>query len=641
MEPVPPHQRRALGERLVEAGLLDPGDLAKALALQQRQDSRIGEILSGHGMVPEARVREELARQAGLHQHQGETLQIASELRRDVTARDCLLYGFAPLQRLQNGTLVAVADPNAMDTVRRKLPEHFGVLHFVLVERETLQDLIARAFPTSLTLQAETLTEASQSCRSGLPKPQKFVFFTVIFTILAATVLMPAVTLRAVLVVGFLAMAATIVLKFACLVAGVTRPREKTGSQAAIRLPKISILVPLYQESEIANTLLRRLKKISYPSELLDILLVLEADDEITQETLTRTRLPRHMRAVEVPEGTLKTNPRALNYALDFTEGEIVGVYDAEDAPAPDQLHKVAQTFAQGGHDLACVQGVLSFYNWSRNWMSRCFFFEYAGWFRLVLPGLSRLGMAIPLGGTTLFFRRAALLDLGGWDAHNVTEDADLGIRLARFGYRTQMIDTVTEEEANCRVWPWIRQRSRWLKGYAVTWAVHMRSPRTLWRDLGTKRFMGFQVLFLGTLASFFLAPVFWITSGLMMSGVLTPAQIGLRHEDIMIAGVLFLGGEVLNLLIYWGATRRIKRRPTLLWTLTLPAYFVFASMAAYKAFFELWRNPFYWDKTAHGAFGGLTEDDAEDEALNVVEFAGVDLEADFESDREVVAQRL
>jgi glycosyltransferase XagB len=216
------------------------------------------------------------------------------------------------------------------------------------------------------------------------------------------------------------------------------------------------------------------------------------------------------MRQILVPPGTVRTKPRALNYALDFCRGSIVGVYDAEDAPAPDQLRRVVRRFRESPPEVACLQGVLDFYNARTNWLSRCFTIDYATWFRIVLPGIARLGFVIPLGGTTLFFRRAALERLGGWDAHNVTEDADLGLRLARHGYRCELIDSVTEEEANCRAIPWIRQRSRWLKGYALTWISHMRRPGLLLRDLGLWKFMGVQILFLGTLSTFLLAPLVW-----------------------------------------------------------------------------------------------------------------------------------
>ena len=196
-----------------------------------------------------------------------------------------------------------------------------------------------------------------------------------------------------------------------------------------------------------------------------------------TRDALERQALPGWVRVIPVPDAQLRTKPRALNYAMLFARGTVVGVYDAEDAPDPDQIHRVVACFHRGPPTLACVQGVLDFYNPRTNWLARCFTIEYASWFRVILPGMQRLGLAVPLGGTTLFFRRDILDRLGGWDAHNVTEDADLGIRLARHGYYTQLLDTVTQEEANCHVLPWIKQRSRWLKGYAVTWLVHMR-PR-------------------------------------------------------------------------------------------------------------------------------------------------------------------
>jgi len=216
---------------------------------------------------------------------------------------------------------------------------------------------------------------------------------------------------------------------------------------------------------------------------------VLEDNDTTTRKALCRTSLLTWMRSIVVPEGTLRTKPRALNYALDFARGSIVGVYDAEDSPDPNQLRIVAATFANAGPQVVCLQGILDYYNSGANWLTRCFTIEYASWFRVVLPGYARMGLVVPLGGTTLFFRHDILEKLGGWDAHNVTEDADLGLRLARAGYETVFIPSVTQEEANGRFWPWVKQRSRWLKGYAITYCVHMRDPGRLWRDLGPWRF--------------------------------------------------------------------------------------------------------------------------------------------------------
>ncbi|MFN3576201.1 MAG: glycosyltransferase, partial [Tabrizicola sp.] len=366
--------------------------------------------------------------------------------------------------------------------------------------------------------------------------------------------------------------------------------------------PVVSIIVALYREDDIAPRLVRRLARLDYPAELLDVILAVEAEDTVTLDALAQAELPPWMRVVVVPDGQIKTKPRALNHALDHARGAIIGVYDAEDAPEPDQLRKVVARFQRSGSRVACLQGVLDYYNPRTNWLSRCFTIEYAGWFRLVLPGLARLGLVVPLGGTTLFFRRDVLDRLGAWDAHNVTEDADLGIRLARHGYRTDLIDTVTFEEANCRALPWIKQRSRWIKGYMMTWAVHMRAPRHLWRQLGPWGFLGFQVLFLGSIAQFLLAPLLW--SFLILSfGVPHPLSAVLPAAAVWtIAGIFFLS-EATNIFVGALGLCRTGHGLSLLWVLTLKVYYPLASLAAYKGLLELATRPFYWDKTAHGLF--------------------------------------
>ncbi len=314
-----------------------------------------------------------------------------------------------------------------------------------------------------------------------------------------------------------------------------------------MRLPRISILVPLYQEREIANRLIRRLERLNYPRELLDICLIVEQDDTVTQAALGAANLPRWMRKIMVPRAELKTKPRAMNYALDFCKRAIIGVYDAEDALEPDQLHKIVRRFEQAGPETACLQGVSDFYNTRTNWVSRCFTIEYATRFRVILPGLLRFGFVIPLGGTTVFFRRDVLEEIGSWDAHNVTEDADLGVRLARRGYQTELIATLTEEEANCRVWPWVRQRSRWLKGYAITWAVHMRSPKKLQKDLGPWRLFGIQLVFIGALSKFLLAPFLWTFWALPL-GFSHPLAGTMSPTAIYLLTSLFFASELVSM---------------------------------------------------------------------------------------------
>jgi cellulose synthase/poly-beta-1,6-N-acetylglucosamine synthase-like glycosyltransferase len=414
--------------------------------------------------------------------------------------------------------------------------------------------------------------------------------------------LAPVATGMAFLAFALVSLLAIVALKFAATIAALTLRRSEAPSDAQPDDPTVSIIVALYRESDIAGRLVRRLARLDYPEHLLDVILAVEAGDQMTRNALDASELPPWMRIIVVPEGSVKTKPRALNHALTHAWGTIIGIYDAEDAPAPDQIRKVVAQFRAASPNVACLQGVLDYYNPRTNWLSRCFTIEYAGWFRLILPGIARLGLVVPLGGTTLFFRRDVLEELGGWDAHNVTEDADLGIRLARHGYRTELIDTVTGEEANCRAIPWIKQRSRWIKGYMMTWAVHMRDPGLLWRQLGPRAFIGFQVMFLGTIAQFLLAPLMWSLL-LVPFGLDHPLLSALPPVAFWTMLAAFLMSEAASLAVGIVGIRRTDHRLSPWWVLTMKLYFPLATMAAYKAMVELVTRPFYWDKTTHGLF--------------------------------------
>ncbi|MEM9550166.1 MAG: glycosyltransferase, partial [Pseudomonadota bacterium] len=389
----------------------------------------------------------------------------------------------------------------------------------------------------------------------------------------------------------------------ACMTAAV-EPRNDTPPAPdgrPYRRPKVSVLVPLFREKEIAGRLISRLSKLTYPKVLLDVVLVLEEKDQVTREALEGTDLPAWMRVIEVPaHGGLTTKPRAMNYALDFCDGDIIGIWDAEDAPEPDQIDRAVSRFANAPQDVVCLQGVLDYYNPRTNWIARCFTIEYASWWRVILPGLARMGLVIPLGGTTLFFRRDKLEELGGWDAHNVTEDADLGVRLAREGYRTELFPAVTYEEANYRPWPWIKQRSRWLKGFMVTYLVHMRQPRQLWRDVGPRRFLGLQAFFIGTVSQFLLAPVLWSFWAIIF-GAPHPVLNVIPSPAVWGLTFLFLFVEIANITIGMTAVSGAQHRHLMRWVPILLLYFPMGAVASYKALIELVVSPFYWDKTQHG----------------------------------------
>ena len=204
----------------------------------------------------------------------------------------------------------------------------------------------------------------------------------------------------------------------------------------------------------------------NYPLEKLDIKLVLEPDDHVTREAIAKLQLGPPFEVLLAPDHGPRTKPKALNAALPFVRGTFVAVFDAEDQPEPDQLRLALEAFVANDERLACVQARLTIDNTADSWLTRLFTAEYAGLFDVFLPGLATWRLPLPLGGSSNHFRVSVLREVGAWDPYNVTEDADLGMRLARFGYRTAVIPSTTYEEAPARLGPWLRQRTRWFKGW-------------------------------------------------------------------------------------------------------------------------------------------------------------------------------
>lgn len=597
---------RPLGLVMLDHGTLGGADLVRALTIQTRHNARLGDILLSHGMAREGAVMRALAAQYRTSVLDPDCGTPDPRLIETLGPSRWLELRCLPWRRLGAATLVATADPQRFFGNRAEIEAALGPVALAVAPLGRLHQALAECRRAALRLAAETCVAETESCRIWNSRRFSVMLGLVFLAVLGGLICAPGPGFIVLFGVVMLALVAGAALKAAAAVSQLTRPRRRAPPASASRhrhpprKPVVSILVPLYSEPDIAPRLVRRLQALTYPRELLDVMIVVEENDRLTREALSQARLPRWIRVISVPDSTLKTKPRALNYALNFALGEIVGVYDAEDAPAHDQLHRVVAAFDKGGEDLACVQGVLDYYNPATNWLSRCFTIEYAAWFRVILPGMERLGLAVPLGGTTVFFRRAVLERLGGWDAHNVTEDADLGIRLVRHGYRTTLIDSVTLEEANCRVWPWIRQRSRWLKGYAMTYAVHMREPRLLMAQLGWWRFLGFQVLFLGTLIQFLLAPVLW-SFWLLLFGLGHPLADSLPIMAAIAVAIVFLCAEVINLSINIAAVSCRGHRFLRPWALSLHLYFPLAVVAAWKGLWEMIASPYFWDKTTHG----------------------------------------
>jgi cellulose synthase/poly-beta-1,6-N-acetylglucosamine synthase-like glycosyltransferase len=384
-------------------------------------------------------------------------------------------------------------------------------------------------------------------------------------------------------------------------------------------LPVYTVLIPVFHEAKILSQNLQNMNKINYPKNKLDIKILMEENDE---ETINEARLlglfgsPKKtvegissqeyasflklLDPIVIPSAKITTKPRACNYGLLRAKGELVVIYDAEDKPDPDQLKKAAIAFLRSDKDVVCLQSKLNFYNANENVLTKWFSIEYANWYEFYLQGLDWIEAPIPLGGTSNHFRKKDLDELGRWDPYNVTEDADIGLRLARQKLKTQLIDSHTYEEATTTVKSWLRQRSRWYKGHLQTYLVHMRYPRQLFKDLGAENFLKFQLTFGASIFIPLINPILWT---LTAASFLLPINLSWLDPSYLQFICMFnlLAGNISYLSIYFAACAKLKKYRYMPYALLMPLYWVLHSLASWRGLIQLIRNPFYWDKTSHG----------------------------------------
>jgi cellulose synthase/poly-beta-1,6-N-acetylglucosamine synthase-like glycosyltransferase len=372
-------------------------------------------------------------------------------------------------------------------------------------------------------------------------------------------------------------------------------------------LPFYTILLPVYKEKEIVKLLLQGIANLDYPKERYEILILLEEDDEETirevEEHLTTDEDLKGYNFIPiiVPDYQPKTKPKACNYGLIFSRGKHLVIYDAEDIPEPNQLKMAVAAFQYFPEEYICFQAHLNYYNTNQNFLTKMFTLEYSYWFDYMLPGLFKLNLPIPLGGTSNHFRMEKLIELGGWDPYNMTEDADLGMRAYLHGYKVGVIDSTTYEEANSKLSNWIRQRSRWIKGYMQTWLVYNREPLKMIKEAGFRGYLAFNMLIGGTPFIFLVNPIQWTIFLLWLltkTNIIAPLFPSVVYYTALFN--LILGNF---LAIYLNMLPIFRRRLFHLFGYALlnPAYWVLHSIAAYKALWQLIFKPYYWEKTNHG----------------------------------------
>lgn len=400
-----------------------------------------------------------------------------------------------------------------------------------------------------------------------------------------------------------------VVFNFFLILKSLHSPPEITSSAEEIaaldvkKLPVYSILCPLYREAHVLPHFLSAIEKLDWPKEKLDVLLLFEADDAESLQAIKKIKFPEYIRTIIVPDSQPKTKPKACNYGLSLARGEYVVIFDAEDIPDPLQLKKAYLGFKKVGPKVRCLQAKLNYYNPHQNWLTRFFTAEYSLWFDVILTGLQTIETTIPLGGTSNHFRTRDLLEIEGWDPFNVTEDCDLGIRLFKKGYKTAIIDSTTLEEANSNVKNWIRQRSRWIKGYMQTYLIHMRDPIDFAKENGIHALF-FQLTIGGKLAFILINPFLWVMTALyfLWNPYFGPTIESLYPSLVFyMAAVSLVFGNFMYIYYYMIGCAKREHWTLIKWVYLVPVYWLMVSFAAFVALYQLIVKPHYWEKTVHG----------------------------------------
>jgi cellulose synthase/poly-beta-1,6-N-acetylglucosamine synthase-like glycosyltransferase len=601
---------RALGDLLVDRRVLNLRQLDEATALAEKWSVRLGDAIMARNWVEPAALYRAMAQHYSLPyvdlQREPPDPAVLSTADADVYSLTLTM----PHRRRDGRLWIVTADPGP-DTLLRARAQWGTQIEIAVASKFDVSWAVQSAFHGALSQRAVHVLAARDPVMSAhrvATLPQVAVGYGLLTACLSGLALAPVATLIALNVLMGVFYLGNFLFKGILVSVGGGRSVEADHAIAIAareipeeELPVYTVLVPMYREAAMLPMLAHALRNLDYPLGKLDIKLVLEADDHETVALARTFGLEGVFEMIRVPPSRPKTKPKACNYALGFARGEYLVIYDAEDRPEPDQLRKVVAAFARAPANTACLQCRLNYYNAADNWLTRMFTLDYSLWFDQVLPGLERLNFPIPLGGTSNHFKTDVLRELRAWDPFNVTEDADLGIRLTQKGYRVGIVDSTTFEEASHDAGTWIRQRSRWIKGYLQTLLVHTRRPLHLIRTTGLLGFLSFVFFVGGTALSGLLNPIFWMLYAVWLIALWNGFDPMFPQVLLFVSLINLLAGN--GAFIYLSMLAPIHRGWLNLipYSLTVFGYWILLSIAAYRALWQLLRNPFHWDKTQHG----------------------------------------
>lgn len=608
-EPTVTYQGSKLGDILISYGVVTAAEVDAGLRQQEATGGLLGNILLHADLIDETTLVQALSELHGLPVIDLGAVEPTPEALAEVPESMQRELRIVPIAVRRDTLFVASRDilrPADRERLQTVTAKHPSVLLAPASEIDLLQQRINRDAYSHTAVDLLREADPSSSGSVVFTRGQKTTFAILGLLFLIFMFVSPITTLAVVfgiLSVFHLAVSLyklRLVLKSLGAHAGIDVTQDEVDALDDATLPTYTILVPLFREAAVVPALVRGVHGLDYPRHKLDVRLLCEEEDEETIEAIRALNLPAHFHLVIVPPSLPQTKPKACNYGLIQATGEITVIYDAEDRPDPDQLKRVVAAFRKSPENVACIQAKLNYFNSEQNLLTRWFTTEYSMWFDLMLPGLDNAKAPIPLGGTSNHFKTRELLELGAWDPYNVTEDADLGIRLYKDGLETAVIDSTTYEEANSDLPNWIRQRSRWIKGYFQTYLVHMRNPARLYRQMGLTGFISFQLVIGGTL-TFLINPIMW-----GLTTLFTLSQWDLIRQifpgfvfyaavfQLVVGNFVFVYANIAGT-IHRGYFSLVRQ------ALFSPIYWGFMSIAAWKGFWQLITNPFYWEKTEHG----------------------------------------
>ncbi len=629
------NQQLPLGEILLQAEAVNRPQLNQTLAIARNTKTRIGDIFISEGIIGYPLLYQALAAQKNLDyvnllEYLPESLPEISLLDEQLL-EEYIHYKSIPYRRNSVGWIIATSE-YSQETISWAKERYGENISFVITSPRDIHQAIQIIFAKSLSHKsAYRLYEISpelSACKTpkAASKLRNSILITSSLLSILACFIFPTAALMIILALCHIIYSITNCFKIAIYATGRIKPyraedivrkstnnslqnkniatvdkkdKYKNHQQADHELPIYTILVPMYKEAESIAGMLRAISAINYPSGKLDVKLIMEEDDLETLEAAYLLRPRYNFEIIRVPSGGPRTKPKACNYALRFARGEYVTVYDADDIPEKEQLRKAVQLFRTLPPEVICLQARLNYYNTHDNLLTRLFSLEYFMLFEMMLPGMSRLDMPVMLGGTSNHFSLAKLRELGEWDPFNVTEDADLGTRLAAQGFYSCMFDSITIEEAPNSISAWLYQRARWIKGYMQTWLVHMRRPFKLYKALGWHGFSGFQCFVALSSFAYLTAPLAWLLS--ISSWIINITSF--PEWLIFLAQINLLFHLLIHsaIAIHAASLYQQQRTKMIMSAFIYPFYLILHSVASYIALWQLFLKPYVWNKTKHG----------------------------------------